>query len=99
MISWKGASPFSGGRGEGVVFQMGEGGFIFKWGVRPMGGIGFDGGFEKIRRGRGGVLPPLPPLWETLKGMVVLFIFILSVLCRRFQDGPRGSRKNRFHIQ
>ena len=47
MISWKGASPFSGGRGEGVVFQMGEGGFIFKWGVRPMGGIGFDGGVRK----------------------------------------------------
>ena len=28
--------------GGGGVFQMG--GFIFKWGVRPMGGIGFDGG-------------------------------------------------------
>ena len=37
IISWKGASRFSGG----FAFQMG--GFIFKWRVRPMGGIGFDG--------------------------------------------------------
>ena len=50
----------------GGVFQMG--GFIFKWGMRPM--VGFDrGGFE--RNVRWGVsthppAPPLPPLWETL---------------------------------
>ena len=29
-------------QGWGVVFQMG--GFIFKWGMHPMGGIGLDGG-------------------------------------------------------
>ena len=36
------------------VFQMG--GFIFKWGVHPMAGIGFDGGggIEKNRRMGGG---------------------------------------------
>ena len=64
MISWKGASPFSGGRGEGVVFQMGEGGFIFKWGVRPMGGIGFDGGGSKkfVGGGRGGAAPIAPSM-------------------------------------
>ena len=36
--------------GGGFVFQMGEG-FIFKWGVHPMGrDIGFDGrgGLKKI---------------------------------------------------
>ena len=33
------------GGGEGICFSDG-GGFIFKWGVRPMeGGIGFDGGW------------------------------------------------------
>ena len=44
------------------VFQMG--GFIFKWGVHPMAGIGFDGrgGLKKIV-GWG----VAPPLWETLQ--------------------------------
>ena len=40
-----------GGEGGGV-FQMG--GFIFKWGLCPMGGIGFDKGFLKIIIGWGG---------------------------------------------
>ena len=44
------------------VFQMG--GFIFKSRGHPMGGIGFDGGFSKVRMGGGGMPPP--PLWETL---------------------------------
>ena len=46
IISWKGASLFSGGGGW-VVFKVG--GFIFKGGGAPHGeGISFDGGFEKI---------------------------------------------------
>ena len=40
-----------GGEGGGV-FHMG--GFIFKWGLCPMGGIGFDKGFLKIIIGWGG---------------------------------------------
>ena len=32
--------------GGGVFFRWGAGD-IFKWGVRTMGGIGFDGGFLK----------------------------------------------------
>ena len=46
-----------GGQGEGVVFQW-RGGFIFKWGVTPWEGIGFDGGVHSH--------PMLLPLWETL---------------------------------
>ena len=54
IISWNGALYFNGG--GGVFFRLGGGGFIFKWGVRPMGGIGFDGGqfSKKNRRMRGG---------------------------------------------
>ena len=56
IISWKGASRFIWG---GVVFQMARG-FIFKWAVRPMRGIGFDGGFLKKIVGWGAT-SPLPP--------------------------------------
>ena len=50
IISWNGASHFNGdGGGEGICFSDG-GGFIFKWGVRPMGGGALalmGGGFQK----------------------------------------------------
>ena len=44
IISWKGASLFNGGEG-GVFFRWGS--FIFRWGVHPMGGIGFDWGVSE----------------------------------------------------
>ena len=54
IISWKGASRFNEG-----------GGFIFKWGVRPIGGggIDFDGGGRVSKKivGWGGRPPPNPP--------------------------------------
>ena len=44
------------------VFQMG-GGFIFKWGMCPMGGIILIGGVQKKKRegGGGGPCPHAPP--------------------------------------
>ena len=42
IISWKGASLFSGG--GGVILQMGS----FIWGVCPMGGISFDGFHDSV---------------------------------------------------
>ena len=59
------------------------GGFIFKWGECPMGGIGFDeGGFEKIIRW--GAPPPLclpAPPWETVLNYIsktqVMYFFYL----------------------
>ena len=59
----EGASVFSGGGGA-VVFQMG-GGFIFKWGCTPRGGIGFDGGFSKKIVGWGAP-PHLPTMGNTV---------------------------------
>ena len=57
-----------GGGGGRVVFQ--RGGFIFKWGVHPIGGgIGLMGGFEKNHR-MGGWGAHAPTLWETLQEMV-----------------------------
>ena len=53
IISWKVASRFNGGVGWG-------GGFVLKWEVRPMGGVGFDRGFSKKIVGWGEVLPPCP---------------------------------------
>ena len=50
-----------------LTFQWGEG-FIFKWGVHPMGGICFDGGggVKKIVEWGGGALAMPHSLWETL---------------------------------
>ena len=47
IISWKGASLFSGGE-EWVVFKMGD--FIFKWGVHPIGkaSVLMGGGLKKL---------------------------------------------------
>ena len=42
IISWKSASRFNG---LGLFFRCG--GLIFKWGVHPMEGIGFDRGVSK----------------------------------------------------
>ena len=52
--------------GGGFVFQLGgggEGGFIFKWEVRPMGGISFDGGVSKkiVGWGEGEAAPQHAP--------------------------------------
>ena len=57
IISWKGVSCFSR---EGF-FQMGWGGFIFKWGGVPHGvaSVLVGGGFEKICKMGG--MPPCPP--------------------------------------
>ena len=59
IISWKGASSFNGGG----VFQMGGGGFIFKWRVSAMGGIGSGVavGVSKKIVGRGGHPMPHQP--------------------------------------
>ena len=59
IISWKGASLFSGGGGEGgFVFQMG--GFIFNWGCAPWGAsFLMRRVFEKNRRMR--PCHPMPP--------------------------------------
>ena len=62
VISWKGASLFSGG--GGVVFQLGGASFLS--GGCPMGGISFDGVFSKKIVGWGWGPPDAPPLWETL---------------------------------
>ena len=47
MITWKGASRFSGGGGRGgLAFRWGS--FLFRLkGGAPMGDIGFDGGVRK----------------------------------------------------
>ena len=46
----------------GGVFVFQIGGFIFKWGVHPMAGIGFDGGGgEKNLRMWGGTLTMANP--------------------------------------
>ena len=44
------------GGGGGVVFQMGASSFLYE--RYPMGGINFDGGFQKKSLDGGGGCPP-----------------------------------------
>ena len=61
----------------GVVCFSDGGGFIFKWGGAPWGGIGFDGGGVEKIVGWEGVTPHAPSsLWETLIYALKIFLLI-----------------------